>query len=202
MLHAHPEYRTAVLGGALLVVLIALVIGAVALRAGRPGRPTPSPKAATAGSGTGAGVAPTAMPTPAATPGGSPGPAITVGREFSLAYVGYDYHSGPPTGDAVKPYATQRLFWQLTEGGQDTAGNPAPWTAVSTGADEVVTATVVSAAGQLADQDDAAVQVVVSEHDTSSSGSWSGLRQEDLGLVRSGPGWLVDQVSQVSPEGS
>jgi hypothetical protein len=87
----------------------------------------------------------------------------------------------------------------VTQGGQDTAGNPAPWTAITAGADEVVSATIVSASGQLADQNDAAVQVVISEQDTSTGGSWSGRRQEDLGLVRTGSQWLVDQVSQVAP---
>lgn len=201
MLRAHPEYRLAALGGA-VILLLAVVVGgwAVASRGGAPNtdtaRATPAPAA-----GSGLGSA-TPVPTPA--PTGTPDPAlaaaIQVGEQFTLAYVSYDYRSGPPTGAAVKPYATQRLFWQVTQGGQDTAGNPAPWTAITVGADEVMMATVVGSQGELADGSDAAVQVVVAEHDTTSGGTWSGQRQEDLGLVRTGGRWLVDQVTQVTPQ--
>jgi hypothetical protein len=203
MLRAHPEYRPVVAGAAVAVALIAVMTCALVFRGGHAGdsggRPQP---VATHASGPAAAVPTAPVPTPLATPAAAPAAAIATGTEFALAYVEYDYRSGPPTGDAVKPYATARLFWQLTQGGQDTAGNPAPWTAVSVGSDDVVTATVVRVAGQLADADDAAVQVVVSERDVSSGAAWSGTRQEDLGLIRSGPQWLVDQVSQVSPEAS
>lgn len=200
MLRAHPEYRPAVLGGAVILVLVVVVTWAVAAGAGRTGSPAVS---ATAGARAPAWGGPAgAAPSAGATPSGPLTSAVEVGRQFTLAYVDYDYRSGPPSGDAVKPYSTPRLYAQVAQSGQDTAGNPAPWTAITSGSGEVVTATIVSATGQLADSDHAAVQVVVSERDASSGGSWSGERQEDLGLVRDGAQWLVDQVIQVAAEHS
>lgn len=202
MLRAHPEYRLALLGGALvLVLLVGAVAWAVVARPWQASAPVARATAPpAAGSGLGSGSAPAATPAPSATTDPALLAAIAAGDSFALAYVRYDYRSGPPTGDAVKPYSTPRLFWQVTQGGQDTAGNPAPWTAITIGSQEVVTASVVSSGGQLAGSGNAAVQVVVSEHDTSSGGSWSGRQQEDLGLVLSGGAWLVDQVSQVPPQ--